>query len=88
MQPNPFDFDAYEDRPPAEKGDGFFRCPFCGTHAPPSVRSKMSVAGLACFWVFFVLGLVTLCVLLPLCLIGLFMREEYRICSRCGVKLG
>jgi hypothetical protein len=87
MATNPFDFAAYDEGIALRIGPDF-QCPFCRTEAPPRVYSKMSTAGLAWFWVFFVLGLVTLCLFLPLCLPGLFMREEYRVCSRCGVKLG
>ena len=59
-----------------------FHCPFCGCNDPPVVRRKVSTAG----WVMFVVLLCFLC--LPLFWIGLLMKEEYRICADCGIKLG
>jgi hypothetical protein len=58
-----------------------FRCPFCRSSYPPEVKRKISTAG----WVTFVVLLV-LC--FPLCVIGLFIKEDYRVCSSCGIKLG
>jgi hypothetical protein len=62
-------------------GDGGFRCPFCQTDAPPELCSKVAAEGWVCFFV-----LLLFC--FPLCLLGLLVREEYRACSACGVKLG
>jgi LITAF-like zinc ribbon domain len=61
--------------------DAGFRCPFCRSSYPPEVKRRISTAG----WVTFVVLLV-LC--FPLCLIGLFIKEDYRVCSSCGIKLG
>jgi LITAF-like zinc ribbon domain len=59
-----------------------FHCPFCNTTTAPRIESKTSAAG----WVFFWVLLLFLC--LPLCWIGLFIKDEYKVCSACGVKLG
>jgi DNA-directed RNA polymerase subunit RPC12/RpoP len=72
--------DIYE-APQQEAG---FRCPFCHHRGAPVVRSKVSTGG----WVLFVLLLCGLCTAF-LCWIPLvFMKEEYRACSSCGIKLG
>ena len=55
-------------------------CPYCKAKAPPFVRSKVSAAG----WVFFV---VVLILFFPLCWIGLFIRDDYYVCARCGMVL-
>lgn len=72
------DEDDYDDddRPSSRHG---FTCPYCQTHRPPRVASKISVAG----WVLFVVLLLTC---FPLCIIALFITENYRICSSCGIK--
>lgn len=58
-----------------------FRCPYCQSTLPPLVVEDVSTAG----W-------VTLSVMLlfcfPLFWIGLLMKEEYRRCRSCGVRLG
>jgi predicted RNA-binding Zn-ribbon protein involved in translation (DUF1610 family) len=83
-------FLADDDEPPEEArepvrrrdDDGVdFRCPFCGTDEWPNVNTKVSTGG----WVLFV-GLLIFC--FPLCFIGLLVKEDYRECSSCGVKLG
>lgn len=58
-----------------------FRCPFCQSPYPPFVVQKVSGAG----WVVFVL-LILLCV--PLCWIGLLIKEDHRVCSSCRMVLG
>jgi hypothetical protein len=58
-----------------------FTCPFCRTEAVPIVRQKISAAG----WITFVI-LLLFC--LPLFWIGLLIKEDYRMCSGCGTKLG
>ncbi len=58
-----------------------FKCPFCQTESPPLVRQRISTAG----WVTFV---VLLLFCLPLFWIGLLIKEDYRVCSGCGMKLG
>jgi GYF domain 2/LITAF-like zinc ribbon domain len=58
-----------------------FRCPFCQSTQPPLTRSKISTAG----WVMFVVLLIAC---FPLCIIALFIKEDYRVCSSCGTKLG
>jgi hypothetical protein len=57
-----------------------FRCPYCHTNAPPVVATRISTGG----WVVFA-ALIIAC--LPLCFIGLFIKEEYRMCSWCRASL-
>ena len=57
-----------------------FRCPYCGTDAPPLVAQRISTAG----WIVFAVLLV-FC--LPLFFIGLLIKEEYRQCSWCRASL-
>jgi predicted RNA-binding Zn-ribbon protein involved in translation (DUF1610 family) len=58
-----------------------FRCPFCQSSDLPEVKRRVSTAG----WVIFVVLLIAC---FPLCIIGLFLKEDYRVCSGCGIKLG
>ena len=58
-----------------------FHCPYCNSSMPPMVQSQISSAG----WAVFVI-LLLFC--LPLFWIGLLIKEEYRVCSSCGMKLG
>lgn len=64
--------------PPAPGG---FVCPYCLTHLPPRITSRISTAG----W-------ITLVVLLlfcwPLFWIGFLIREERCVCRVCGGRLG
>jgi len=53
-----------------------FRCPHCQSTAPPVLAKRIGVAG----WVVF-FALLIFC--FPLCFIGLFIKEEYRMCSWC-----
>jgi LITAF-like zinc ribbon domain len=53
-----------------------FRCPHCQSTAPPVVAKRIGIAG----WVVF-FALLIFC--FPLCFIGLFIKEEYRMCSWC-----
>lgn len=59
-----------------------FKCPYCGFDGMPYVRSKVSGSG----WVVFVLLLLFVCPFL--CWIGLLIKDDYRVCSCCGMKLG
>jgi hypothetical protein len=56
-------------------------CPYCHTYAPVRIERKISTAG----WVIF--G-VLLFFTLIFCWIGLLIKEDYRVCSNCGSKLG
>jgi hypothetical protein len=69
------------ERRKSEDEDIGFCCPFCQTHRPPEVNSKISAAG----WVIFVVLLICC---FPACFIGLFIKEDYRVCSQCGIRLG
>ncbi len=84
------DEEEYDDRPSrrsrrssrgSSRGGGF-RCPYCGTDAPPRTREKTSTAGWIMFWMLFIF----LC--WPLCWIGFLMKESHRECVDCGMKLG
>ena len=61
--------------------EGGFHCPFCGTGRPPLVNSQVSTGG----WVLFVVLLLSC---FPLCFIGLFLKDRFRECSGCGIRLG
>jgi hypothetical protein len=65
---------------PREQGIGF-RCPFCQSTYPPAVKRRISTAG----WVIFAVLLIAC---FPLSIIGLFVKEDYRVCSSCGITLG
>jgi DNA-directed RNA polymerase subunit M/transcription elongation factor TFIIS len=58
-----------------------FTCPFCKTHEAPIIRQKISTGG----WIVFILLLLVFC--WPLFWIGLLMKDEYRVCYNCGMKL-
>jgi hypothetical protein len=60
-----------------------FQCPFCHTTVPPRIGHKISSAG----WVVFIL-LTCFLITIPICWIGLLIKEDYRICSMCGMKFG
>lgn len=79
--PGDFDFDDDDERPRRRRRRSRFRCPYCDTPAPPDIVTKVSAGG----WVVFV---VLLFVFFPLCWLGLLMKEEYRVCQDCGVKVG
>src|SRR5262249_34470875 len=74
------DFDFRDDEQPACRSG--FRCTYCGPRTLPRTKKKVSTAG----WVFFWVLLLFLC--LPLCWIGLFIKDEFRVCGDCGMKLG
>jgi hypothetical protein len=59
---------------------GRFRCPYCASEAKPVWRSKRGTSGLIVF-------LVLLVVFFPLCWIGLLMKDHYRVCADCRMKL-
>ena len=58
-----------------------FECPFCHTQSLPYIRSEVSAAG----WVVLVI-LLLFC--FPLFWIGLLIKEDYRVCSHCNMRLG
>ena len=57
-----------------------FRCPYCGTDAPPLVARRISTAG----WIVFA-AMIIFC--FPLFFIGLLIKEEHRQCSWCRASL-
>jgi DNA-directed RNA polymerase subunit M/transcription elongation factor TFIIS len=70
-----------KDDSPGQKRRKGFECPYCHTDESPIVDSQISTAG----WVIFVVLLIAC---FPLCIIGLFVKESYRRCSACGIRLG
>lgn len=68
-------------RAPAAGHQPGFTCPYCGTHSPPQWKSEVSTIG----WIVFAILLVTTCVF---CFVGLFIRDKYRVCSKCRIRLG
>lgn len=59
-----------------------YKCPRCSSHNAPVIDSRISVAG----WVIFAAMIVT-GVCLPLCWIGLLMKEDYTVCPVCRCQL-
>jgi len=55
---------------------GGYRCPHCQTTELPVLGQRISTAG----WIVF-FSLLIFC--FPLCFIGLFIKEDYRICGWC-----
>jgi DNA-directed RNA polymerase subunit RPC12/RpoP len=55
-------------------------CSSCGTSDRPIIKSEVSTAG----WVTFA---VLLTVFAPLCWIGFFMKDRYRVCAGCGHRV-
>jgi len=64
--------------PPPQQG---FCCPYCQTTRPPTWKSEVSQVG----WIVFAVLLITTCVF---CFVGLFIRDKYRVCSQCKIRLG
>lgn len=73
----PFAPSSFAYAPPNSLG---YRCPRCASTAAPIARKKISDNG----WIVFVLMLI-FC--FPLFWIGLLMRDEYRVCPTCLLRL-
>ena len=58
-----------------------FQCPYCQTTRTPISKSEVSQTG----WLVFVVLLLTTCFG---CVVGLFIRDNYRQCSQCKIRLG
>lgn len=56
------------------------RCPHCDSTKGSYTMSKVSGAG----WIVFVLMLV---ICFPLCIFGLFIKDEWRVCKSCRMKI-
>jgi hypothetical protein len=72
-------------RDPARRrsqGVGFI-CPFCGTDEAPYEESRVSALG----WYLFIVLLLS-CVFTIFCWLALLVRDNYRVCSQCGMRLG
>ena len=61
---------------PHPHAPGHFRCPHCQSTAPPVVAKRIGTAG----WIVF-FTLLVIC--FPFCFIGLFIKEDYAMCSWC-----
>lgn len=72
------DDDQRERRPRRRR----FTCPYCGSTEPPMMKQKISTVG----WIVFAALFLLLC--WPLCWIGFLMKEDYRECFECGVRVG
>lgn len=57
-----------------------FRCPYCQTTDPPYWKSEVAAAG----WIVFGILFCTTCFG---CVIGLCIRERFRVCSNCRIRL-
>jgi LITAF-like zinc ribbon domain. len=57
-----------------------FRCPRCGSQAPPRLERKISTAG----WVVFAVLLV---VFFPLFWVGFFIKEDVPVCPVCNMRV-
>lgn len=85
--PQPVQFDIPDEQvflPPLPPKDDYapvFRCVYCGTTRRPIVKSEVATGG----WVLFV---VLLFFCFPLCLLGLLVKNHFRTCSDCGIRLG
>jgi hypothetical protein len=85
VKPEPAAFDSsgtspvVSQYPPAVRQTGFC-CPYCQTTRPPIWKTEVSQIG----WIVFAILLVTTCVF---CFVGLFIRDRYRICSQCRIRL-
>lgn len=60
-----------------------FICPYCGSDEIPATKSKVSAVG----WVVAVVLLLSL-FCLPLFWMGFLIREPYRECRSCGIRVG
>ncbi len=67
-------------RVPKSQPQAGFCCPYCQTTRPPKWKSEVSQVG----WIVFAILLVTTCVF---CFVGLFIRDKYRVCSQCKIRL-
>lgn len=68
--------------PHQQPGQMTFHCPYCQSNLPPIMKSKVSTAG----WIVCCLLFLFTCILLAW--VGLLIKDEYRVCASCGMKLG
>jgi hypothetical protein len=68
--------------------DHSFTCPYCGTHAPPNVRTETANGGWVMMILLFLAALFTCCLSLAFMPAGFLVRNSYRVCSQCGIRLG
>ena len=67
-------------RSPLTLPNAGFSCPYCQTTQPPTWKSEVSTIG----WIVFAILLVTTCFF---CFVGLFIRDRFRVCSQCKIRL-
>jgi len=67
--------------PATNRETPLFTCPYCFSHLPPRFKKSLT----ATTWIVFVVLLVLDFLLSPL---AFFIKEEQRVCSGCGIKLG
>lgn len=59
---------------------GFPKCWRCGSSQLPQIKERISMGG--------VVTLLAMCILcFPLFWIGLLLKEQYQVCSKCGAEL-
>lgn len=73
--------DRDDDRPRKKFRRGQFSCPYCATDRPPRMREEISGIG----WGVMV-AMLFIC--FPLFFIGLLIKNRYRECAECGVRIG
>lgn len=61
---------------------GGYRCPFCGSRRKPHRESCVSPVGWAFFW-----GTLLILCGIPICWIGLLIREQRDVCPDCRTKI-
>jgi hypothetical protein len=76
-------YQPYQSQYPPQYQPGGFVCPYCRTTMPPVTCTKDSTAG----WVVFIFLMLT-CFGIVLAWIGLLIKDTYKVCSQCGIKLG
>ena len=78
--PPPAPVQPYGDQPFAAGAMTGYRCPNCGSTAPPLLAKRISTEG----WIVFA-ALLFFC--FPLFWIGLLMKKDYRACPTCHTEL-
>ncbi len=99
-QINEPDDEPEEDRP-RRRGRNGFRCPFCGSSAEPSPRSKIATGGWVFFGLFMFAGILSflfsiiawpfICVafpLFPIAFLGFLIQSTRCFCDNCGMIIG
>lgn len=80
MSRSDFDFDDDDVDHRHRRRRPRFCCPYCGTTRPPLIKNRVTILG----WIFF---LIFLAACFPLAIIGLWITENYCLCSNCRVQI-